>query len=147
MTFHLIGLNHGYQLRGYSQMDWAAFDVYLCGFCQVEKTDLVAEEMCEEWLRLYREEGVTGSVVKDVAMRLGVRHLFCDPDSGERIRLGIPSGKEGWPERERCWWAKLQEIDFTRCTFVLGTQHVASFATLLASEGVDVRIGSRNWEP
>lgn len=147
MTVHLIGLNHGYQLHGYSEMDWAAFDAYLLGFCRAEKTDLVAEEMSEEGLRLFCDEGATGSVGKDVAMRLNVRHLFCDPDSEERICRGIPPGKDGWPERERCWWQKLREVVFTRCAFVLGTQHVESFATLLASEGIDVRIESKNWEP
>ncbi len=146
VTVHLIGLNHGYQLRGSSEMDWAAFDAYLFHFCRVEKTDLVAEEMSEEGLRLFRDEGATGSVPRDVAMRLGVRHLFCDPDSVERTRLGIPSGKEGWAARERRWWQKLREVNFTRCAFVLGAQHVDRFATLLASEGIDARTESKNWE-
>jgi hypothetical protein len=117
------------------------------GFCQVEKTDLVAEEMSEEGLRLFRDEGATGSVARDVAGRLGVRHLFCDPDSEERAGLAVPSGKEGWPQRERCWWQKLRAVDFTRCAFVLGTQHVEGFATLLASESIAVLIESKNWEP
>ena len=36
MTIRLIGLNHGYQLRGFDGADWSAFEQYLLSYTESE---------------------------------------------------------------------------------------------------------------
>ena len=91
MIVRLLGLNHGHQLQGYALGDWRAFDAYLSEFCVVNKIDLIGEELSEEALALWH---ATDSVARTVAVRLLIEHLFCDPESEERHRLGILTDKE-----------------------------------------------------
>lgn len=164
MTIQLIGLNHGYQLRGFDSADWSAFEQYLLAYTASEDIDLIAEELSNEAIRKWK---ATDSVARHVAQRLGVRHLFCDPESGQRRALGIrsldeiaaelePLGqvglaeakkREAWLMRERFWLERLREVPFRACVFILGSQHVESFALLLRSEGWEAAVVEKKWKP
>jgi len=160
MTIRLIGLNHGYQLRGYDGADWSAFEQYLLSYSESEGIDLIAEELSNEAVRKWM---AADSVARHVARRLGVRHLFCDPESGQRRALGIRSldeiaaelgpldleakEKEAWLIRERFWLERLREVPFNACVFILGSQHVESFELLLRSEGWEATVVEKNWKP
>ncbi len=171
MEIFLIGLNHGYQLEGCRTNDWTKFDEYLV-FCRRELIDLVAEELSEWAIGRNHHLGAIGSVAKNVSSRLNIAHLFCDPDEVERQRLGVLSDnelgqslgfgnimnaeqaaiveqkkREQWFIRERYWLEQLQRLHFSRCVFILGAQHVDSFAELLVSENFVVHIEHRDWEP
>src|SRR5216683_5104087 len=150
MTIRLIGLNHRYQLRGYAGADWSAFERYLLSYSANKGVDLLAEELSDEAVRKWKAED---SVARHVARCLGVRHLFCDPESGQREALGIRSfgdilaelgprptvdlveatEREDWRVREQHWLNTLRNVSFTTCVFILGSQHVESFETLLLS--------------
>src|SRR6267378_7258587 len=132
MTIRLIGLNHGYQLRDVDFADWSAFERYLLSYTTSEGIDLIAEELSDEAIRKWK---ATDSVARHVAYHLGVRHLFCDPESEQRKALGIRSSnetateieppgqfsftkamelaeakeKEMWLIRERFWLERLRE--------------------------------------
>jgi len=174
MRVHLIGTNHCYQLRGYKETNWKAFLKYLLAFCQNEAVDLIAEELNEWEIASWKDQGATGSVAREVASRLGIKHLFCDPDEADRERRGIQSRQEladsigagghfrtaaqaaticrlirerSWPIREDFWLEKLQQTDFSHCAFILGANHVVSFKKLLTSNGFDARVESGDWEP
>jgi len=172
MEIFLIGLNHGYQLEGCMTHDWKTFDEYLFGFCKRAHIDLVAEELSEWAIKRNSHQGAIGSVGKNVASRLSIKHLFCDPDEVERKQLGIRNGKElsqslgfgnilnaeqativeqkereQWPIRERYWLEQLQKVHFRQCVFILGAQHVDSFDKLLAREDFTVHIEHPDWEP
>jgi len=173
MRVHLIGTDHRYQLCGHQGANWEAFKRYLSSFCQTEAIDLIAEELNEWEIERSKPQGATSSVARDVASRLGIKHLFCDPDEADRKRLGINSRKElansigvvghfltpeqstricqmireQWPIREGFWLEKLQRTDFSHCAFILGANHVESFAKLLTSKGFDARVESQDWEP
>lgn len=165
MICHLIGVNHQYQLRGYRGVDSDAFGTYLSSICREVNIDLIAEELSEWAIRKWAFRGATGSVARDVAQRLGIKHLFCDADSDERKSLGILCRREiatklgfpefrspeqerildceerkVWPIRERFWLRKLQQMKFTECAFVLGSIHVDTFGKLLNSEGIGVQV-------
>jgi hypothetical protein len=164
MTIRLIGLNHGYQLRGCREADWSAFEQYLLSYSVLEGIDLIAEELSDEAVRKWKAED---SVARCVASRLGIRHLFCDPESSEREALGIRSlseivdsfgprptvdeveaqEREEWRIREQYWWRKLRDVSFTTGTFLLGSQHAGRFKALLLSEGCDAAIVEKNWSP
>ena len=170
MTIRLIGLKHGYQLRGVDFKDWSAFERYLLSYTTSEGIDLIAEELSNEAIRKWK---ATDSVARHVAYRLGVRHLFCDPESGQRKALGIcsldetateiePLGpfslakhielaeakeKEAWLIRERFWLERLREVPFSACVFILGSQHVERFAWLLRSEEFKTVVVEKNWKP
>src|SRR5687768_4327063 len=112
-----------------------------------------------------------GSVAKDVAARLGIKHRYCDPSLDDRASLGIRSDEEikrelslptwlhdkelavldaekakDWPKRERFWLAKVQQENVETCIFILGAQHIDSFSSLLIDHGVKVDIEQRRWD-
>lgn len=156
MHCHLIGLNHAHQLEGYKQGEFDTFRRYLTSFCVNGKIDLIAEELNQETIALWKAKG---SVAKTVAKSLSIEHLFCDPELQDRRRLGIFSSLEislnlgyrralthkqsaifdaelrkGWPIREKCWLDQLGRVLFQRCAFILGAEHVDTFSAFAGGE-------------
>jgi len=130
--------------------------------------DLIAEELSEDAIALWR---ASGSAARNVASRLSITHLFCDPSIEERKSLGILMPKEiaamqgfgqfwtshqdaviiaeerkMWPIRESFWLERLRTLSFNECVFILGTEHVDSFGSLLRREGFTVQVNCTNWK-
>jgi hypothetical protein len=168
MRVYFIGLNHRHQLCGYKQGAAEKFDSYLHKFCHDANIDLISEELSEAAISLW---GATGSVARNVALQLSIQHLFCDPSPDERECLGILTSKEiavslgfeevwsktqeaeitaeernYWPIRERFWLERLRTVAFHNCAFILGSEHVDSFGSLLGTEGYQVQVICRDWE-
>ena len=162
-SIRVIGVDHDkHQFRGYGGAGWLAFEKYLLEYCQQEQIDLIAEELNDEAIIKRKAED---SVARHVARQLNVRHLFCDPDSGQRRALGIPSFREilaglgphpdidlaeakerdAWPLRERVWLDRLREIPFNACVMILGSQHVKSFQSFSRSDAWEVAVVERKW--
>lgn len=166
---YLIGTNHAHQLEGQKDGDSVSFSKYPSAFCSGKRVDLIAEELNEESIEMWQ---AVGSVAKSVALKLSIRHLFCDPGSENRQRLGILSDQEvskklgfgscwtlqqaalvdaevrkSWPVRERFWLDRLREIRFSSCVFVLGAKHIVTFNALLHAQGVTGYVVETNWEP
>lgn len=167
MVCHLIGLNHGHQLEGYEFGNWRAFDKYLSDLCISVGVDLIAEELNEEGIARWR---ANGSVARTVALRLSIKHLFCDPNQQDRERLGLLTERDAaaklgygrtwtsaqdatvtaeaqrtWPDRERFWLQRLRHVQFDRCAFILGAAHVDTFGALLSAAGYCVVVVNREW--
>lgn len=166
---YLIGTNHAHQLEGQKDGDSVSFSKYLSAFCSGKRVDLIAEELNEECISKWQ---AVGSVAKSVASKLSIRHLFCDPGSEDRQRLGVLSDQDvakklgfgscwtlqqaalietevrkSWPVRETFWLDRLRKIGFSRCAFVLGAKHIVTFNALLHAHGFTGYVVETNWEP
>jgi hypothetical protein len=75
------------------------FENYLLDAAWKYGATIIAEELNEAFLG-----GIEGggSIAKAVAEKLGVDHIFCDPDKKERATHGISRD----PEREAYWARK-----------------------------------------
>ena len=168
MKVLLIGLNHGFQLEGYNS-EWEKFKSFLYDRCLEEKPNLIAEELNIEAINLWK---ASDSVARRVANNLGFDHLFCDPDSNQRKILGIKGRKEiaidlgygrvltsqqskeidtiercHWERREKYWLDRLVERNFKKCFFLIGSDHMVTFCSLLKSNGIKIKIISKKWQP
>ena len=76
MTIRLIGLNHGYQLRGCVEADWSAFEQYLLSYSVLENIDIIAEELSDEDIRKWKAEKHSWRVLRKKPVGLS---RFCDP--------------------------------------------------------------------
>jgi len=145
------------------------FKLYLKDLSLKENPDLIAEELNEDSIKKWK---ALGSLARELAGHLGIRHLFCDPDLEERKALGIKCFKEiaqelgygrvltreqaaevekiekiHWEKRERFWLDKLIEKQFNKCIFLVGADHVDRFNTLLTAHGFRSAIVDRDWQP
>jgi hypothetical protein len=168
---YLIGLNHGYQLEGLENYDWASFSAFLEALSREKNADLIAEELSQDAIdTIWKPRGAKGSVAKRVADNLAINHLFCEPNLAIRRQLGIKNrqelfkelgygpvisdaqGKEVnsiqkrfWVVRESFWKKFLLEKKFARCIFILGSEHIESFGRLLEAEGATVEVVAKDW--
>lgn len=164
----LIGTNHANQYPGNIHGHADIFTSYILKVAKARVVDLIAEEMSREALTKARVEK---SSVQLAAEELRLLHLFCDPDSEERTALKIldheqlkqrrglvhafddqidlleQDEKEYWPLREAEWLARLQQTNHSKLLFVLGANHVESFASLLSSNKYKVEILNSRWRP
>ena len=137
--------------------------------CLKEQPDLIAEELSEDAIRKWN---ASDSVARNIAKTLSVNHLFCDPNIDERKVLGIKCRqqiirelgygsvltreqslqvdkieKSHWDVRERFWLDKLIENSSGRTIFLLGTDHVDRFVTLLMANRIATIVVDRDWQP
>jgi hypothetical protein len=181
-VIHIIGVRHSLQVwttsirNGESldarREDLEAFESYLTATAEASQAGLLAEEMSEERIEVLGP--CATSVAKDVATRLQVEHLFCDPDSNQRRAIGLLVGEElrdqalavsqktgrEWTDvyaeeirgqfsvREELWLQRLMEfhLDATSVIFICGADHVDSFRNRLVARGISCDIISRDWQ-
>jgi hypothetical protein len=156
---------------GAGKQDLIRFQRYLSVSAKHLGAKMIAEEASKEWVN---DQGPDAwSIAKRVAEQMGIRHRFCDPDAGERRAAGLKSGGELWdkanaismrsgrdivavwreevrnsfPAREDFWLRRLKVRGFKKMTilFVCGAEHVDTFKTTLASNGVEASIYCRDW--
>ena len=89
----LIGVNHRVQyVSKNTDLDLVKkFIEYLENVTSANDVELIAEEFNQEAL-LMNDTNIC--VARNVSKELEVEHRFCDPDSSERAKIGIPSEKE-----------------------------------------------------
>lgn len=107
---------------------------------------LIAEEFSQQVLDGLKAE----STVKLVADDLGIEHRFCDPNTVERVKMGLPhpfldhcdeSEKPRLDRiREIYWLETLSDMIKHDILFICGADHVSSFAQLLLQEGITAQI-------
>ena len=99
---HIIGTRHPLQVwtpakrnsksLDASKGDVERFECYVADAARALSADVIAEEASEEWID---DHGLgASSVAQGVADKLGVQHIFCDPDRAERRALGLRVGEE-----------------------------------------------------
>lgn len=101
----------------------------------------IAEEMSLDGLGIHRSVG--GSLGFFIARELGLPHRYCDPSRTERQQHSITT----LDQRERHWLAQLEIFPVFPCLFILGTEHVSSFSSLLRDSGYTTSILIPDWEP
>lgn len=171
MHIFLVGVNHAHQIFKAScpvGRPWEFLE-NLRQFALTTGCNALGEEMSEAALP---EMGANGSVTAKLAEELGMPHMFCDPSRPEREELAIPSeaqlrmllnlgrvlnrteqnrldweGRKHWPVREAFWLRKLRELGSSRVLFVLGSDHVETFTTLLVRERFWASCMVARWEP
>ncbi len=86
---HVVGIDHLVQYRNgiVPAAVLAEFEEFISRCAGMYSAGLIAEEFSSDALELY---GVDESTARSVAKSIGIHHLYCDPDAGERARLGIP---------------------------------------------------------
>lgn len=164
----LVGVNHAHQYPGHPNANANGFSHFLRSQVCQHAIDILVEEMSKEALGAQRLEH---STVELLAKELGINHVYCDPDSGERATLGIPSyeelkAKRGigravfeddakklecderalWPLREGEWLRRAELLDAARPLFVIGPNHIASFSVRLRQERYTVTVLTARWE-
>lgn len=123
----------------------------------------VAEEMNEQCLA---EAEKPASVPQLVARSLGLPHVLCEPNLGERMVLGIePENairvsaflndkteedvvaalKEQFRKRESVWLQRVEHLGTWPVLFVCGANHVPSFSALLEQNGVGCEVLHADW--
>lgn len=171
MHIFLVGVNHSHQF--FNEVNQIGrpceFLKSLRQLALVTECNALGEEMSEAALQ---ERGASTSVAAELAEELQLPHIFCDPNRSEREELVIPSeaqlktdlslgrvlsrteqacldweSRKYWPAREAFWLRKLRELDSSRVLFVLGSDHVETFTTLLVRERLWVSCMVARWEP
>jgi hypothetical protein len=171
MKVFLIGTHHTYQYGvgstygdGCSLADEAAFRTLVRRMSDDCRASALAEELNEDGLA---EHGVKQSVLQQEAAALGLPHRFCEPSLSDRSALAVQQENDiriqawmkGWPEeevqrrlatefrkRETVWLERLLGLDTWPALFVCGANHVGSFSSLLAEQGLAVEVLETCWE-
>lgn len=167
MYIAILGTNHGYQL--YGREGAVDFQLFLADLLRTGEYDAIAEELSEESVAKWK---ASDSTARLVASSFGVQHHFCDPTTAERSAMGIPSSEElreslklrtvltheqralldaeerkYWPAREAFWLRRLKSLGARRTLFILGSDHVRSFSSLLDCEAVSYICLHERWGP
>jgi hypothetical protein len=139
---HLVGVDHIIQHNGYVDAEEKKairdFQKYLGERTTALGASTLAEEFSEDAMRLGCASVAT---VQEVARKLGIRHLFCDPGKDERSRLGISSNAQ----REAYWEEKILPFRKEEIIFVCGDDHVAPFSAVLRQHGWKCDVLSEGW--
>jgi hypothetical protein len=177
---HIIGASHSLQVwtdakRSGESLDARketveAFESYLADVAKSLKADMIAEEASDEWVAAHGHGA--SSVAKGVTAKLGIQHLFCDPDTGQRRALGLKVGQElcthamtvsketgrEWTDvhdteikkqfstREAYWLDRLNscEPNNRSIIFVCGADHVDTFQAALDAKKILASICCRD---
>jgi hypothetical protein len=135
----LLGVDHQVQQNRKNPLT-PYFIEYAESVCQKQQIQLIAEEFSKEALKLSRVKTTT---VFDLAARLGLPHLYCDPTTDERKRLGI-GGQSNM--REQVWLTRLNKHLDLNILFICGSTHLISFSTLLRATSIPVRVCRKTFD-
>ncbi len=143
MVVRIIGADHRIQwIPQLPGLGWisriAEFTQYLKVQCADHMIQLIGEEFSEY---LVQSNHAQDSTARRTAKEIGCSHLFCDPDSGERVALGIRDNFD----RESEWLRRLAASGFQRILFICGEDHADTFAVRLQDAGYDAQVVGRNW--
>jgi len=133
---YLVGVDHQVQHNGPTMIperEKAISD--FCDFLEAKSKELrisvMAEEFNEDALELSR---ASKSTVQQIAERLGLKHLYCDPTKNKRIQLGIQNDRD---LREEYWLSCLNDyVKAERILFVCGLEHLDTFHQKLTLKGL-----------
>jgi hypothetical protein len=169
---YLIGVNHRIQHNGNNSSDLSkrnGFINYLLRKVNEFDVLLIAEEFNQEALT---RSDATKATAKIAAEKARIEHRFCDPDSQERVRIGIPSCVELQIElfgkaktirnhkenellqikckkfnsiREKYWFEKIKDKSLYNVVFICGDDHIESFQSLLNGIGIETVILAKGW--
>ena len=166
---YLVGICHKYQVNpahcyvpnGVSASECVEFCKMLKTAIQNHNIKGIAEEMNAEGLRIrlgvnqaraewqlpefkdLPEPVEHDSIGFFIAKELGLFHRYCDPDTATRKarNFNLPKDKEPY------WIEQLCSFQGFPALFILGADHVSSFASLLKESGFQPFVLAADWEP
>ena len=168
---NIVGTSHHYQFGAgtsfgddyCTEENQSAFVDMLRILAVTLEAKILAEELNQQALE---EVGKNTSVLQLVAKGLAIQHMFCDPDRGERVKLGIKSENEiritAFPKRlseavvkkleaesikrrEQEWLRRLVEAKSKNILFICGANHISTFVQLALGAGFKCRVAHANW--
>lgn len=116
------------------------FEQYLHDTACLVGATAIAEELSQQ---LVEERQGGESVARNIANRLKLSHLFCDPDRGERGMFAISDVQQ----REAFWADRLAQLfpNNTSVIFVCGASHSASFLNTLQNRKMNACVHCDDW--
>jgi hypothetical protein len=169
---YIMGTHHEFQKDDGSKSshEIGKFKTFLEGLCNSKGVRLIAEEMSCQALGSLSNRG---SSCKQVADKLGLPHLYCDPESDEREQLrireqddiridGFFSGQsqdvidekiqQELDKRRIVWQKKLCNYMRSRSIeypvlFICGARHALPFRDLLIEKGITCEVAIEDWPP
>lgn len=164
-TVVIVGTSHSIQAptKGTNAVVTEEFKRFLRDLCAAFGIRAVAEEISAEALG---QRSLVESIPMQVASSLNLDHRCCDPESAERIRLGILQENDiraqgflqNWSEiriaqhvaashtkREGIWLKHLQDLNRWPVLFVCGANHVQGFHSLLREQRLSAVVATEDW--
>lgn len=162
---YLLGINHRLQWdRNHSNTNLLI--QYAEKKIKKHKIEILAEEFSKDIFkdRFYMEQNINTTPLYDIALKLTLRHIYCDPDINKRAELGIrrtyfikkaakidflKPEKDYSPEeykrfrkerkkdddiREMYWVDKILNYRDKNLLFICGIQHLNTFKEKLISK-------------
>lgn len=125
MFVYIVGVDHRIQwIPKSSSPQWAKevdrFITYICSQCKEHNIEIVAEEFSEY---LVNQNSAENSSARYAATKVGLEHLYCDPDPNERNQLEIEDSNA----REQEWLNRLVASKKEKIIFICGNNHIDSF--------------------
>lgn len=168
---YLIGVDHRIQHDGHGSANddqRSLFSAYIEEEVLRLKIKVLAEEFSDYAVR---SSVASNSTVREISYRLGLQHIFCDPDLKERDALAIPREKEMlevlginslkrtkdddlklkkekekyFPAREEFWFERISEVIDQNILIIIGAEHVNTFPWVLEKYGCEYEILNNNW--
>ena len=141
MVIYLIGVHHSIQhnggnLRGIQGLSSLReqFQYYLMRTTKEFGISVLAEELNEDALTMFN---ASESLARFVAGRLGISHVFCEPDLHTRSSLGFTKQlqKKHHVIRELLWYDKIADYKGKHIVFICGVNHIPTFSKLIRKKG------------
>lgn len=171
---YLVGINnHNLQHNGNNCASLVMRNKF-CKFLKDKikkyKITLVAEEFNEDALKI---SGADIATIQNLADKIKVKHLFCEPIRQERQNKGILSGgeilhnklgikferkldknkqkifdkemKKSFGAREKIWFEKIKKHDDETIIFLCGIDHIKRFESLLINKKYKPRVITKDF--
>lgn len=134
-----IGTFHAYQMNmpGWNKQCGAPqFKLAMEQIVAGHAVDYLVEELNIESLVSFNRR--MDSWLEVIAREGGIGHCFLDPDTKERLRIGIEPDEALSPEnvemRERYWLDRIRERTFKTALCVIGAAHIRTFTFKLGED-------------
>lgn len=168
---YIIGVDHKIQSDGIGQANeqqCSLFSLYLEEIIKIFNIDIIVEESNEDALNMSMAKNC---VARNIADKLKLKHIFCEPTMRERRELGIPKEseicdmldlnsiflsredikkldekkKDYFPVRENFWFEQIVDFRDKDMLMIIGAEHTNSFPKVLEKYNCDYKILNNNW--
>lgn len=159
---YIFGVNHQFQWDDKLELS-GEFKRSILDIIDTKRIELIGEEFSIE---ACRRNNITNSVLYEIAVKKSIKHVYCDPNTKERKKLGIPTSQEirgvlsykvndiqsykefermsekeekkYWCIREKEWLNRIRRgiHNKSNILIIIGNDHVDSFADLLKKENI-----------
>lgn len=168
---YIIGVDHKIQNDGPYQANEAQlllFSTYLEKMIKKFNIEVIVEESNEDVLSISMAKNC---IARNIANKLKLKHVFCEPTMRERRELGVPKEpeicdmlglnsialnkedikklnekkKDYFPIRENFWFEQIVDFRDKKMLMIIGAEHTNSFPKILEKYNCDYKILNKNW--